>query len=400
MQDVKLALIGAGGRGAGMAGLLLDSDRPVTFAALAEPLEARRVQVGERLNVDPERRFADHRELLAQCRGLDGAIIATDVSTHATVACACLEAGVPIYLEKPMTRSIAEAQEVVETAQRTGVPVMIGFNLRYAPFYHRLQQLVAEGVVGDVMSIEWKEVLSPAAWAVGYCRSSWYSRQDEAGGWLLEKSCHDIDQINWLAASPCVRVASFGSRSHFNPRTDLPQRCTDGCPIEAECPYSCFKVSPGGQDSVPGYVPPERWDLCVYHCGSDLMDRQVAIMEYETGTTAAFTIVPSGPRWERLMRICGTKATIRAGDHTNEIRIYPHGVTEPMIEDVSATTNDHGGADPRIIGAFVDFIADPTQPPRATLADGLESMLVAGGIEHARDQNTVIELEQWRHGSA
>jgi len=273
---------------------------------------------------------------------------------------------------------------------------MVGFNLRYAPFYWRMKQLVADGAVGDVMSIEWKEILSPRAWALGYCRASWYSRAAQAGGWLLEKSCHDIDQINWLADSPCARVASFGSRSHFQPRHDVPKRCTEGCHIEPQCPYSCFKVSPQGPSSLPGYVPPDRWDLCVYHSGSDLMDRQVAIMEYANGVTAAFTILPSGPRWERAMRICGAKATIRAGDHSNEIHIYPHGSSQPIVEDVAVPHEGHGGADPESIGAFIDLLNDPGHQVRATLTDGLESMLVAGGIELARQQNWVVELDPWR----
>ena len=394
--DTRLALIGCGNRGKCLARLLLASGRSVVIAAIADPSEQRRAQAVELLNVAAQGVFADYRELLDACSGIDGAIIATDVATHATIACACLEAGLPAYLEKPMTRTIDEALQVVAAAKETGVPLMVGFNLRYAPFYWRLKQLVAEGAVGEVVSIEWKEVLSPAAWAVGYCRASWFSWEAEAGDFLLEKSCHDVDQINWLAAAPCERVASFGSRRQFVPRDDVPQRCTDGCPIEAECCYSCFKVSPDGPESMPDYVPPDRWDLCVYHSGSDLMDRQVAIMEYANGVTAAFTLVPSGPQWERVMRVCGTTATIRAGDYTNEIRIYRHGSEEPTVEDVTARHEDHGGADPASIGAFVDLLNDPATRPRATLEDGLESMLVAGGIELARQQNSVIELDRWR----
>ena len=396
IQAIKLALIGGGGRGKNLAGLLLGSGRPVAIAAIAEPDDQRRKQAAEVLKVSADGLFGDHRELLERCQGLDGAIIATDVATHAEIALACVAAGLPMYLEKPMTRTIDEAVQVAEAAKDAGVPVMVGFNLRYAPFYWRLKQLVADGAVGDVVSIEWKEILSPQAWALGYCRASWYSRTAQAGGWLLEKSCHDIDQINWLADSPCSRVASFGSRSHFVPRHDVPERCTQGCPIEPQCCYSCFKVSPGGPSSLPDYLPPDRWDLCVYHSGSDLMDRQVAIMEYANGVTAAFTILPSGPRWERAMRICGTKATIRAGDHSNEIHIYPHGSSQPIVEDVAAPREAHGGADPECIGAFIDLLNDPGHQLRASLADGLESMLVADGIELARQQKSVVELDPWR----
>ncbi len=396
MQQVRLALIGGGNRGKCLTQLLIDSGRPVTITALAEPMPQRLEETGDRFNVTADRRFVDYRRLLDTCRDLDGAIIATDVNTHAEIALACISAGVPIYLEKPMTRTVDEAIELTAAAKRAQVPVMIGFNLRYAPFFARLRELVADGAVGDVVSIEWKEVLSAAAWAIGYCRASWYSREAQVGGWLLEKSCHDIDQINWLAGAPGVRVASFGSRSHFLSRDDVPQRCTDGCPIEAECDYSSYKLASIVPEGMPDYVPADREDLCVYHSGSDLMDRQVAIIEYENNVTAAFSIVATGPYWGRLMRVCGTKATLRGTDYTNEIQICRYDNSDPIVETVEADKDHHGGADPHIIGFFVDFIADPGKPPRATLDDGLESMLVAGGIETARRENRVIELSQWR----
>ena len=96
------------------------------------------------------------------------------------------------------------------------------------------------------------------------------------------------------------------------------------------------------------------------------------------------------------MRICGTKATIRGTDHTNAVEICRHDGSEPVVETVTADKEFHGGADPGIISKFIDFIGDPTQSPRATLDDGLESMLVAGGIEIARRENRVSDLDQWR----
>ncbi|MDP6108150.1 MAG: Gfo/Idh/MocA family oxidoreductase, partial [Candidatus Brocadiia bacterium] len=230
MKNYRIALIGSGGRGIGMARLAAQSPWSAEIVALADPAVVARQRGEEALGIGRERQFADHRDLLARCPELDAAIVATEVHNHARVACDCLRAGVSVYLEKPMCRTIDEAHEVVATARSTGVPLMVGMNLRFAPFYRRLKELVADGAIGELISVEWKEVLSADAWADGYCRASWYSRRSEVGGWLLEKSCHDIDQINWLMDAPCARVASLGSRSHFVPREDVPERCTDGCP--------------------------------------------------------------------------------------------------------------------------------------------------------------------------
>ena len=397
MEPLRLALVGAGNRGRGLAGLARKAQRATEIVAVIDPVAETRQDTATALAVPASAQFAEHRRFLDANPQVDGAIVATEVSTHADLACDLLEAGIPVFLEKPMTRTIDEALRVRRTARATRVPIMIGFNLRHAPFYRRLNELTRSGVLGQLISIEWKEILSPQAWADGYCRASWYSRTETVGGWLLEKSCHDIDQINWLAAAPCRRVASFGSRQHFLPRNDVPKHCTDGCPIEKECLFSCLKFHPNGPDeTVPNYVPAERWNLCVYHCGSDLADRQVAILEYENGITAAFTIVPVGYRWERTMRICGTKATLSASDHDRLIQIAHHANDVPDSEQLSQPEGGHGGADPAIVNAFLHCLPNGPVPAENNIDVGVESMLAAAGIETARMEGRVVELDHWR----
>lgn len=396
MKPIRVAIVGVGGRGRGLAQLLCQSPRPVEIAAIVDPVRDTLTAAGELLGVGREKQFADHRELLAKSRDLDGAIVATDVRSHYAIARDIIDAGVPLFLEKPITRTIEEAIELYRLVKGRNARIFVGFNLRYGPFYKRLKELVAGGAVGEVISIEWKEVLSPGAWGGGYCRASWYSREKDVGGWLLEKSCHDIDQINWLVDAPCERTASFGSRAYFLPRADLPQRCTDNCPIEKECCFSCFKLHPDGPTSVPHYLPPDRWDLCVYHSGSDLVDRQVAVLEYRNGVTAAFSLLPVGNCGERVMRICGSTATLRGSDSASEIQIWPHGASVPTAANPPETDGEHGGADPEIMNAFLEYLADPSSSVAVPIEVGLEAMLTAGGIETARRERRVVELGEYR----
>ena len=118
MDEIRLAVIGAGGRGRGMAGLAIESEWPVRVTALADPSADARRKGGELLSVATARCFTDHRELLEQCQGdVDAAIVASTVDTHAEVACDCLRAGVRIFLEKPITRTIAEAMQVLRATR-------------------------------------------------------------------------------------------------------------------------------------------------------------------------------------------------------------------------------------------------------------------------------------------
>ena len=61
----------------------------------------------------------------------------------------------------------------------------------------------------------------------------------------ISKSCHDLDILRWIIDKPCRKVTSFGSlrlfRKEMAPEGSTP-RCTDGCAVEAACPFSALKI--------------------------------------------------------------------------------------------------------------------------------------------------------------
>ena len=291
-----------------------------------------------------------------------------------------------------MALGLAEARRIAETAAQTGVRLQVGFNLRYAPLYVGLKQVIADGRLGSVLSIEWKEALAPSHWA-SYCRHPTYSRRSAIGSWLMEKCCHDLDILNWIVDAPCVRVASFGSRSHFTPRPDVPEVCSEDCPIEAECIFSA--LGPHGQrDRRDRAGQPQH--ACVYHSGSDLVDHQTAILEYANGVTAAFSLLPVTHLQSRYVHICGTEATLRGLPERNELRVHRYREGDEVVCDPAPLSGGHGGADPGIVGAFLDWLDDPACTPKTTAAEGLEAMVVACGIDLAMREGRVVTLDDLR----
>ena len=394
MKELHLALVGAGARGWGLSRLAVQDDRRARFRAVADPIAARREAFAEEFSIPQERCFPTHAEMLRRCDDVDGVMLTSSVASHVQIACDCLEAGVPLFLEKPMALNLPEAKRIVETAQRTGTRLQVGFNCRYAPFYVALKQTVADGKLGRLLSVEWKEALAPSHWAE-YCRHPSYNRRSALGSWLLEKSCHDIDLINWISAGQCVRVASFGSRSHFLPRTDVPEQCTSDCPIDNECLFSATKLYRSQENDESGRtrVIPRG---CVYHSGSDLVDHQTAILEYDNAVTAAFSLLPLTHEQSRYVHICGSDATLRGISARNAIRVHPYDGGEPIVCDTAPAAGSHGGADPNIVHAFLDWLEDPGRPPKTTGREGLEAMVVCEGINIAVQERRVVELEELR----
>jgi predicted dehydrogenase len=80
---------------------------------------------------------------------LDAVVIATHVPSHAELAVRALEAGKHAFVEKPLARSVAEAEQVVEAARAAGRVLMVGHLLEYHPGVERLRELVGSGELGE-----------------------------------------------------------------------------------------------------------------------------------------------------------------------------------------------------------------------------------------------------------
>jgi virulence factor len=90
-------------------------------------------RVGEAYRIPASQRHTDLGDLLAQ--GLDAAFVHAPTDRHVEIAGRLIEAGVPVYLDKPLASDLAGAQHLVRLAERQRVGLMTGFNRRYAPAY-------------------------------------------------------------------------------------------------------------------------------------------------------------------------------------------------------------------------------------------------------------------------
>ena len=391
----KLALVGAGGRGRNMMGAAVATPGRARVVAVADQKEEALTLSREQFGLPEDACFRDYESLLAKADGTDGVFIATLPDSHAEIACAFLKAGIPIFLEKPMALDLDGAIRITRTARQTGTRMQLGFNMRYQPLFEKLKEVVSSGGIGQLISVEWKEVIRPHHWST-YCKYPNYNMRSVIGNWLLEKSCHDIDLLGWVVDSPCVRVCSFANRSVFVPRPDLPHRCTDGCPIEKECAFSALKFYPvlrESENQVPDYKK-----LCVYNAGSDHFDHQSTVLEYENGVPACFSLMPAGSHDSRYIHICGTKATVKASCMSEKVEVISHDSSQSTVFDMSAaaTSGGHGGADNRTIRAFLDFLDDPENTPRTTVEEGWQAMVTCCAADQSAREHRTVELDELR----
>ena len=138
--------------------------------------------------------FKDAEQLL-QSDACDAVIISTPTHFHKDLALTALENGKHVIVEKPMASSLAECEQMVETAERCGKILTVGFNHRYFAAIKEVKSAIQSGVLGQLRYVK------------GYAghtglsefKSPWmYDKDKMGGGTLMDNGIHTLDLICYL----------------------------------------------------------------------------------------------------------------------------------------------------------------------------------------------------------
>ena len=132
---------------------------------------------------------ANWRALLSRA-DIAAVVIATPDDTHCEIACAALESGKAVLLQKPMARTGAEARTILAAARRSGAPLEVSFMHRHLPEVVRTREILRTGRCGRVLSARLRNATPGPDW------SEWfYSRDKVGGGVVLQLGVHGIDLV-------------------------------------------------------------------------------------------------------------------------------------------------------------------------------------------------------------
>jgi len=137
---------------------------------------------------------ADWERLVAR-RDLDAVVVATPHKHLAPITIAALQTGKHVFCEKPMARTVAEADEVLKCHRSNPQVLVVGFTLRHHPAIARARELLLEGAIGDPFFIRG---CYGHGGRPGYERE-WRADPEAAGGGeLLDQGIHLIDLSRWF----------------------------------------------------------------------------------------------------------------------------------------------------------------------------------------------------------
>lgn len=399
MKPMTAVLIGAGARGAGgYARYALDCPHELKFVAVAEPNAERRDKFAAEHGISRENCFETWEELLSRPQMADIAMICTQDRMHYEPTLQALDLKYHVLLEKPMSPDPRECVEMEQRALANNRLLTICHVLRYTPFWATLKKIIAEGRIGEVVSIQLNENVGYWHIAHSFVRGNW-NNSDKSSPMILAKSCHDMDVLSWLMDQPCVKVSSFGSLMHFhsgNAPAGSTDYCIDGCAVEAECPYSAprFYLGEGKawarhyteeltRENIVKGLRESPYGRCVYKCDNNVVDHQVVNMEFASGATAMFSMCGFTREQERRIQIMGTRGELRGEESTITLMDFlTHQKTE--IE-IPPQVSGHGGGDSGIVRSFLREVRNNAGGESLTSASAsVRSHLMAFAAEESR----------------
>ena len=163
-DKINLGLIGCGALGkANLNACMMNPD--VVLVAACDVWKDRLDPVVEKFK-NTCTGYTDFRELL-QHDGLDAVIIATPAHWHAIQAIAACEAGVDIYLQKPMTMHFGESIAVRNAVRKNNIMCQIGTQIHAGEHYRRVVELIRSGILGDIGTVRTFFVMNEAPNGIG-----------------------------------------------------------------------------------------------------------------------------------------------------------------------------------------------------------------------------------------
>jgi predicted dehydrogenase len=336
-----------------------------------------------------------------------------------------LNAGYDMLMEKPIVPNAERLREIESLAKEKGAKVFVCHVLRYTPFYRKIKELLNAGTIGDIVTMELNEHVCRPHFMSSYVRGKWNSEETCGSGFLLAKSCHDLDLICWLNnASVPEKVASLGNRSKFIPQ-NAPEGATEycyQCKHEKNCPYSALDLyleknafdflvwdrlnKPLDEitdEEKAEFLKQDIYGKCAYTCGGDIVDRQNLIIGFENGSLATFNMVGGSTRASRFIHIVGTLGEIEGVLETNEITLRTYardalmGKTETIdVHPISnAKDGGHSGGDYAIMHDLVRYLnGDKSSISITSIEDSVNGHLCVYAAEESRKSERFVSIKE------
>ena len=375
---MKIGAVGLGNRIAHVFHELSQINKNAELISYVDPLPIGK-EYAEKHNFFPSKNYPNLNQMLDNEK-LDLLMVGSPNHLHLEHIKVGLNSGIKIFAEKPIVVDEDQSFELAKLLGEFGHnEVLVGLVLRYSQHARSVRELIKTNVLGNIISIEASEHIMP--WHGGFFMRNWRRKEKFSGGFMLEKCCHDLDFYNMIVGCRPIKVASFGGRNSFIPKNSPSDN------LEEFTKYNLF-----------GWESEKK----VFDSDADIVDHQVAIIEYENGATLAFHTNMRVPDEFRRFAVIGTNGMVegdfvrgflKAHDQKNNVILDEnYGAAFGMIKG-------HYGADSLMLKDInAHLINSESSPLPVGVIDCMEAGIVAMKIDESRKSGKIIDIRPtWKN---
>jgi predicted dehydrogenase len=322
----------------------------------------------------------------------DALAIGTRCHLHAPYAIQAAAYDLPLFLEKPVANSMAQAISLEKAFQKSTCPVVVSFPLRLSPLCVMARNLIEEGAVGrpdHILAVNY------VPYGTGYFGNA-YRNFAVTQGLFLQKATHDFDYMACLMGAPIVRVSAMAARGRiFGGKKKAGLWCS-------RCAESDTCLESPGNRTRNGSGGKLTDHLCVF--GRDIgtpetgmnEDSSSALLEFANGAQGVYTQVFYSRRdaAARGATVSGYLGTLSFDWYKNEMRRIRHH--QPFSDTIKAGDGmSHFGGDLELAHEFIGIIRGKVRKPgRVTIWDGIRSAYACLAAKQSSETGTFVDVRQ------
>ncbi|HWJ78916.1 MAG TPA: Gfo/Idh/MocA family oxidoreductase [Niallia sp.] len=352
----------------------------------------------------------------------DTVIVTSRDDTHIDYILQGLKNNLTVITEKPMVTNSEDALKVMEAEKHSMGKVIVAFNYRYNPYHRKIKELILEGKIGRVTSVDLNWYIDTYHGASYFKR--WNRKREFSGGLSIHKSTHHFDLVNWWIDQQPIEVFAYGGLNYFGKDGEYNPSSTDNrycstCDEKVECSYYMrwsnrrdnLKIkddhirADSVEKSAANYSQ-YRPDACIFDHEINIEDTYVATVKFDKGAFLSYSVNFSLPYEGYRLAINGTKGRIETTEFHEPSRI-PFPIPEQTIEfyplfngaketiHVLKTGGGHGGGDPVLLeDLFLGVDKKRPYPILAGAEQGAYSIAVGEGVWRSVKENKPIKIEE------
>ncbi|THD55521.1 Gfo/Idh/MocA family oxidoreductase [Phenylobacterium sp.] len=372
MKTYRIAVIGLGQRIAHVLGAMAEVGWRLEIAGQTDPAPVG-APILEGFGIAQGRDFATPQALLA-AGPYDLVMVGSPNHLHFEHLNLALDAGWPVFAEKPIVRTQAESLALAARLAAGRTPsLFLGLVMRSMPIVREVVGRIDAGDLGEIISVDATEHLPPEHG--GYLARNWRRKQAWGGSYLLDKVCHDFDIFGRIAGARPAKVASFGGRRIFTVER------SESAPRNWDTGEAAYAFDPGWQGANDAF----QSDM-------DVTDHQTAMIEYENQVRLSFHANSHVGLTERRWYVAGTEGTLIADLVRNRLMVRRalSRARPERIDFGERTADAHNGADQAMARDLLASLEDGAAFP-VTPFDSLEAGLTVMAIDEAMESGEVLD---------